>query len=184
MKPIITNAAFVGDYYVANPTSPVMAAQLNNIVKINQEAYLRELLGPLYYNDFASWFDANTRPANPTYEALLTGATFKTVQQSIDMYMPPISRPITAFCYSAWNSRNATQTVAMGEVETDSQNATHNNAVIKVVDRWNEMVSDSIATWEYLNKQLLHEANWISWKYQSKRYYTNGIFVKKNRFDL
>lgn len=184
MKPIITNTAFVGNYFIANPTAPMMAAQLNNLIAINQEAYLRELLGPLYYNDFASWFDADERPENPTYEGLLTGATFKTLQQSIDMYMPPISRPITAYCYSAWNSRNATQTVAMGEVETDSQNATHSSAIIKVVDRWNEMVSDSIATWEYLNKQLNNEPNWISWKYQSKRYYTNGIFIKKNRLDL
>ena len=184
MNSIITNIAFIGKYEIPDPASPLMAPQINYLVQINQEIYLRELMGPLLYKTFETWFDSSNRPANPTFEKLLIGDTFKTVYESIDMYMPPISRPITSYCYCAWQNQNFTQTVAMGEVKTDSQNAKAYSATIKVVDRWNEMVSDSIATWEFLNKQLQNDADWISWKEQSKRHYTNGIFIKKNRLDL
>lgn len=184
MQSIINNTAFVGDYFVANQTSVPVAANLNNIVAVNQEKYLRELLGPIYYERFADWYDTNpTRPANETFEKLLTGTTF-TSTWGVIMYMPPISKPLKAYCYSAWNNRNATQTVAMGEVETESQNAMMASATLKVVNRWNEMVSETIATWEWLNKQLKNESDWTTWVNQARWYYTQGIFKRKNRLDL
>lgn len=184
MNSIINNTAFVGDYYVANSQTPLVAANLNNVVAIGQEAYLRELLGPIYYEQFAAWYDATLpRPTNLTFEKLLSGYTFTSLD-GIVMYMPPISKSITAYCYSKWNDRNATQTVAMGDVETDSQNAERATALLKVVDRWNEMVSNTLVTWNWLNKQLRTESDWSTWVYQARVFYTQGIYVKKNRFDL
>lgn len=184
MVPLINSSAFVGDYFVANRANQMVNAQLNNLIDANQEKYMRELLGPIYYNAFSAWLDAEEpKPVNPAFQGLLDGATFQSLQ-GIYMYAPPVMRPLTAYCYSAWNSRNATQTVSMGEVQTDSQNASKDTALIKVVDRWNEMVSDNIAIWEFLNKELNGEADWQTWKLQSMYYYTQGIYVKKNRLDL
>lgn len=185
MNPIINNTNFVGEFYVANPTGLGVAASLNNIVAINQEKYLRELLGPIYYERFAEWYDTAVadRPSNETFEKLLTGTTF-TSTWGIVMYMPPIAEPLKAYCYNAWNERNATQTVAMGEVETESQNAAMASATLKVVARWNDMVSNTIATWEWLNKQLKNESDWTTWVNQARWYYTQGIYKRKNRLDL
>ena len=184
MNPIITNIAFVGKYMIPNPTDVLNAAQIRYVIDTNQEIYLRELLGPLLYNDFSAWFDSSPRTPNTTYEQLLTGATFESLYDKIDCYMPPISRPITAFCYCAYNDMIATQTVAMGEVKTNSQNAIQDSANIKVLDRWNEMVSDSIATWAFLNKNLNNDTKWTSYRDLSKRDYISSIYTRKNRLDL
>lgn len=194
MGNIINNTAFVGRFLVANGDVSPVSVQLNYLVTTFQEQYLRMLLGPVYYQEFITWYDTPVvdRPVNATWSGLLDGTTFTDTYQR-QQYLYPLANALTAFCYDRWNRQNLSQTVSMGEVATDSQNASPASATYKVVDRWNEMVEIARTQWLWLDKQLGSEANWVQWKQQQYNwnwgyyadYYPNEeIFNPINRLDL
>lgn len=198
MANIAQNTDFIGRFYVANQVDSLqVAAQLNYLISTYEELFLRDILGPYYYPLFIAWFalDAPGRAADPnnaTFAGLLNGVSFEN-KQSILQYSQPIIKSIMAYLYDKWNRENLTQTVAMGEVNTDSQNAAAGTPTYKVVDRWNEMVGNVRLMWQWLDKQLDGQAQWQDWRKRDNDgrslylywYYPNrGIFNTVNRLDI
>jgi hypothetical protein len=81
----------------------------------------------------------------------------------------------------------------MGEVRTDSQNASAGSPTYKVVDRWNEMVGNVRLMWQWLDKQLDGQTQWQDWRKRDNDgralyfywYYPDrDIFKMINRLDL
>lgn len=184
MNNIISNTAFVGRYQVANQSDPTVSVELEYLIATYQEEYLRTLLGPQTYDLFAAWYDSQEpRPENVEFEFLLSGGTF-TSRDGIVLYAPPIREAITAYVYCKWQEWNATQTVSMGEVQTESQNALVASAKLKVVDAWNYLVNASMSYWLYLHKQYANNAIWTTWERQAREHYIQDIYVKRNRLDI
>lgn len=199
MSNIATNTDFIGRFYVANNADSVaVAAELNYLVSTYEELFLRELLGPHFYPLFVAWYgksagDRLADPYNVVFDGLLNGKLFENIE-GVTRYSRPIKESIMGYLYDKWNRDNLTQTVAMGEVKTDSQNAQPGNPTYKVVDRWNEMVNSVRLMWQWLNKELENDTNWQNWRRDSGSYgpymYTagyypcRGIFKPINRLDL
>lgn len=153
MANIVNNTDFKGRFHVSNWDTATVAAQLNYLVSTYEAVFLRMLLGNAQYTLFKEWYDtAAPRPVNAVWTALLAGGNFE--KGSHTHYAPPVKDLILAYLYDKWNRENLSQTVAMGEVNTDSQNASAGTAVYKVVDRWNEMASGCLAVYEYLYDNL------------------------------
>lgn len=198
MSNITANTDFIGRFYVANNVeSESVAAQLTYLISTYEELFLRSLLGPYYYQLFVDWYAKNEEnrlldPNNETFAGLLAGVTFEN-RQSVLVYSKPIKQSIMGYLYDRWNRENLTQTVAMGEVKTDSQNATTGAATYKVVDRWNEMATNVRLMWQWLDKQLDSQTQWQDWCKQDNGgralyfywYYPDrDIFKMINRLDL
>lgn len=184
MNNIINNTAFVGRYQVANFDDSTVSLELDYLIATYQEEYLRTLLGPGIYSLFATWYDSDEpRPANVEFEFLLSGGNFVS-REGVPLYAPPISQAITAYVYCKWQEWNYTQTVSMGEVKTESQNALISSAKLKVVDAWNYLVNASTTYWLYLNKQYANNSTWATWERIAREHYVQDIYIKRNRLDI
>lgn len=184
MNNIINNTAFVGRYQVANFDDPTVSVELDYLIATYQEEYLRTLLGPDIYSLFATWYNSEEpRPENAEFEFLLTGGNFVS-REGVPLYAPPISQAITAYVYCKWQEWNYTQTVSMGEVKTESQNALISSARLKVIDAWNFLVNASLTYWAYLHKQYANNATWTTWERMAREHYVQDIYIKRNRLDI
>lgn len=197
MNRIINNTNFVGRFSVANNTTVTVAAILNDMVDTNQELYLRELLGPVYYAQFSAWYDLPIidRPINVTWSGLINGIQFTDIGSN-QRYLQPISKALLGYCYDRWNRQNLTQTVAMGEANTDMQNAGIGVTMYKTIDRWNEAVDVTRTAWLWLDKNLQGESDWVQWKSQISNWWNTSwlyfwydfpdieIMHYQNRLDL
>lgn len=153
MGSIAKNTDFIGRFYVSNQIdSATVAAQLNNLVSTYEPVFLRMLLGPAQYELFKAWYNTDPLPVNTTWSFLIAGGNYE--KGGSTCYAPPVKELILAYLYDKWNRENLSQTAAMGEVETDSQNASPGTATYKVVDRWNEMAAGCSETHDYLVKNL------------------------------
>lgn len=142
------------------------------------------MLVPDIYSLFATWYDSDEpRPANVEFEFLLSGGNFVS-REGVPLYAPPISQAITAYVYCKWQEWNYTQTVSMGEVKTESQNALISSAKLKVVDAWNFLVNASTTYWLYLNKQYANNSTWATWERIAREHYVQDIYIKRNRLDI
>ena len=169
MRNLITNAAFIGRYQIANATtSPEVIAQLNYLITTYQPVFLRMLLSPAKYTEFQAWFDIapDDRPINAAWSALLTGTDF-TDSWGVIRHAEPVTTPFTSFCYDKFQRGNVTQTAGMGEVATDIQNGTPGSPQQKLIDRWNEMAEYDKNIFWYLNKAFATDSVWRDWfRYQ------------------
>jgi len=120
MPNILTINDFVGEYNVPNVTgtSPAVSgnlAELNRFIAIYEREYLIKILQPKLYEAFMRdmdvvedetieqrWIDLKDRLKN-----LAEGVS-----------------PVTGYVYYHWARNRVTQTAALGEVETKSENAT------------------------------------------------------------
>ncbi len=177
MSYIAANTDFKGRFYVSNWDITTVASQLNYLVSTYEPVFLRMLLGNVQYAEFKAWYDLaiEARPVNAVWTFLLAGGNFE--KGSHTHYAPPVKGLILAYLYDKWNRENLSQTVAMGEVNTDSQNASAGTPVYKVVDRWNEMASGCLAVYEYLYDNLGSD-------YRGSSCDLPEIFRYVNRLDL
>lgn len=193
MTNIIDYTYFKGKLVIANAveTSYVQTA-LNTLITEEQYSLLNKMLGPVLYDQFKTWYETLPLDTGNVFNDLLNGKVFTSVSGRqvnwVGLKNDEKISPIANYCYCEWQERNVTQSVSMGEVKTQSQNATTGDPIAKGVAAWNLFVKMMFDYVEFMNTYYADDSNWTGYlgygDCGNSSFYGHGLLSYKNSLGL
>lgn len=138
---LIDVSYFVGEIFISGLENTVAqtGSQILGFIKKYEAKYLKELLGETLYSEFVAGMSAE--PIEQKWVDLADKLRDAETKES----------PIANYVYYWWKRNEVTDSVGIGEVKPQAENASPASAVHKMVRAWNEMVDWNyrISDWLY-----------------------------------
>lgn len=158
-------------------SAPEVQDRMNAFIDRYEKKFLREFLGPDLYSSFKT-NAIDITPAEQKWTDLLNGVDFTASNSRKYSWIGfkgsgafPQS-PIANYVYYFWQKDQVTQTTALGEVSSKSENATLVSPAAKMVRAWNEMIDMLGPAIYYLDT---NRDNYPGWAWQNY-YWRNRFF--------
>jgi hypothetical protein len=144
---IIDRSYFVGELNIPNKDAVGTRDLLDQFIEKYEDIFLRELLGYELFKEFKA--GTTTLPYDARWTDLIEGKEY-TDRAGRTRYYPGLTvnlsgpvtleiSPIACYVYYWYIRNNHSQTAAMGEVKSKTENAMAHNPGLKMTRAWNEM---------------------------------------------
>lgn len=171
---LIDETYFVGDLNIPNTATPAILERLQWFIDKYEKELLEDLLGYELWKllDIQITQEEENSPATPLprLASLLNGVEYTDGGGMLRKWRGLVYTQggsprslIANFVYWHWIKDHATQTVGLGEVATQAQNAILTSPVVKQVTAWNDMSKQVQELWYFLNTLQADYQEWVGW---------------------
>jgi hypothetical protein len=166
---LINRLYFTGELNIPNSSNAAVSERLDAFIKKYEPEFLRDIMGYSLHTAYAA--GVLVTPVDARWTDLQDGKEF-TVNTKLNKWTGLVDAvnyrsPIANYVYYWYMRDQATQSTAVGEVATKTENSNRVSPAIKMSSAWNEMVYQIWDMWYFLenNKTVYPE-----WTFDARRW--------------
>lgn len=182
--PLIDISYFIGERNIPNTSYPDVSSLIDNLVVVHEREYLISLLGYELFKLFEAGLLDN--PVAQKWLDIRDGVVYTGMDGRVKQWRGFVNAstfesPVADYVYYWYVRNNQSQTAAMGEVKSGSENAFPVSSAYKQSKAWNDMAEKSYSLYEFLQ---LNYATYPEFQLQSGRSELRNILTKINAYNL
>lgn len=177
---LIDETYFIGELNLPNTNDENVIEVLEQFIDKYEKSFLTDLLGYELYKEFTAGLKVS--PVDQKWKDLRDGAEY-TYNQRLYKWDGLIrdetqTSPIANYIYYHWQRDAISQTTAIGEVASKSENSIRVSPSGKMIRAWNEMVNELWKLVSFLDAKASTYPSWSWYGDANGTYFTNHARLK------